>query len=81
MKTKWISVEERLPDYGEKVLVVGERMKASPSMGGASITIAERQDLSNSLIKKDAHRYQDKNQFSQMSYVTYWMPLPKLPEK
>jgi hypothetical protein len=75
----WISVEGgNLPEYDKYVLVFGERI-GSPQMGGALITIGRRQDLKGTSIAKDASRYQDKNQFSQMAYVTNWMYLPAKP--
>ncbi len=75
----WISVEDGLPDFDIKVLVMGEGKGMNPQMGGAYISIARRQDLSKTSMAKDAARYQDKNQFSSMNYVTHWMPLPTPP--
>lgn len=80
-KQQWISVEYELPDYDKKVLVFGESKGMNPSMGGAYIVIARRQDLRKTALEKFASRHQDENQFSQMNYVTHWMPLPEPPIK
>lgn len=77
---KWISVEDRLPNYGVKVLVLGELSRMNPSMGGAYVLISQRQDLKGTQLNKDNHRYQCDNQFMSMSYVTHWMPLPTPPQ-
>lgn len=56
-KQGWISVEDDLPDYDKKVLVFSESKGMNPSMGGAYIVIARRQDSSKTSMAKDAHRY------------------------
>ena len=81
MQNNWIDVNDKLPDYDVKVLVFGEQKGMNPQMGGAYISIARRQDLSKTSVAKDASRMQDENQFSFMSYVTHWMPLPEKPKR
>lgn len=76
----WISVKDRLPDFDEKVFVFGEALGMNPSMGGAYTMVSWRQDLSKTLLKNQKHKYQDENNFRQMSYVTHWMPLPEKPQ-
>ncbi len=76
----WISVEDDLPEFDKKVLVFGESKGMNPQMGGAYIALAKRQDLTKTSMAKDAERYQDENQFSQMRYVTHWKPLPPKPQ-
>ncbi len=76
---EWISVEDGLPEYGEKVLVFGECKGNNPQMGGAYISIGMRQDLKGTLLEKQAERHQCKYQFRSMTYTTHWMPMPKPP--
>ena len=78
MNNEWISVEDRLPEFGTSVLVRGEARGKSPQMGGAYTFICMRQDLKGTYIEKQADRYVEKNQFI-ASYVTHWMPLPPKP--
>jgi len=76
----WISVEENLPEYGKDVLMLVQHIN-NPQMGGSYISIGRRLNLKGTAFEKNAERYQDKNQFSQMSHVTHWMPLPEKPKK
>ncbi|MBA4167141.1 MAG: DUF551 domain-containing protein, partial [Chitinophagaceae bacterium] len=76
---QWIPVETALPEYGVKVLVLGELMGINPQMGGAYVSIGYRSDLTKTALEKQADRHQDKCQFSRMSYTTHWMPLPAPP--
>lgn len=78
-QSKWISVEDALPDYGVNVLVVGESKGMNPSMGGAYIVISQRQNLKGTALAKDTSRHQCDNQFRLMNYVTHWQPLPPKP--
>lgn len=78
---KWISVEDRLPDFDKKVLVFGEEKAMNPQMGGAYICFSVRQDLSKTGLKHQADRYQCDNQFKLMRYVTHWQPLPQKPKR
>jgi hypothetical protein len=78
-RMEWIPVSERLPDFDVKVLVFGEQIGMNPQMGGAYISISKRQELGGRV--RNGHLMQDENQFSLMSYVTHWMPLPEKPKK
>lgn len=74
----WIKVEDGLPEYGKSVLVFGEH-RLGINMGGPSISIGRRQDLTGTSLEARKERHQDANQFISMSYVTHWMPLPDKP--
>jgi len=66
---EWISVEDELPDYGERVLVV-EEIYPEPVIG-KYIQYESRQgtvDVWDTEIAED------------WSNVTHWQSLPKLPE-
>ena len=63
---KWISVEERLPDVGEKVMVRGVKN---------GIQVGAFRGLSNP--GKNRMWWWKKNTILE---VTHWMPLPGMPE-
>ncbi len=75
---KWVRVEDGLPEFGEKVLVLGEARGMNPQMGGAYIFICVRKNLKGTSIEKQQDRYVDSNQFV-AQYVTHWQPLPTPP--
>lgn len=77
-KVDWISVEDRLPEYEEKVLVIGEQKGMNPQMGGAYTFITQRKNLKGTSAEKQIDRLLDKNHFH-ANYVTHWMPLPPKP--
>ena len=70
-KTEWISVEERLPDTDEQVLVYGMR-------GSIRVCRYEsRYDQHFRGIKTAFYRNDDKKAMN----VRYWMPMPEAPRK
>jgi hypothetical protein len=75
----WISVEDRLPEYGQKFLVMGEAKGMNPQMGGAYVFISQRLDLKGTLLEKQAERHVEENHF-RAQYVTHWQPLPLKPQ-
>lgn len=78
-KEEWISVSERLPEFGLNVLVRGEARGMNPQMGGAYTFICSRKNLKGTSLEKQSERYIEKNQFA-ASYVTHWLPLPSPPQ-
>ena len=76
-KTKWISVEERMPEHGTDVLVLTAPGTLSL---GKNCVVAEyihpRMEKSGVFINFYAG-YDDKNILA----VTHWMPLPEPPEE
>lgn len=76
-RTKWISVEERLPEHGTDVLVLTAPGTLSL---GQNCVVAEyihpRMEKSGVFINFYAG-YDDKNILA----VTHWMPLPKPPKE
>ena len=76
-KTKWISVEERMPEHGTDVLVLTAPGTLSL---GKNCVVAEyihpRMEKSGVFINFYAG-YDDKNILS----VTHWMPLPEPPKE
>lgn len=75
-KTKWISVEERMPEHGTDVLVLTAPSTLSL---GQNCVVAEyihpRMEKSGVFINFYAG-YDDKNILA----VTHWMPLPEPPD-
>lgn len=73
-KSDWISVEERLPEYGEKVYVKSER---SPHL-----IQTHREDFDENDGK--FHPFRDKNKFilekGIYGNITHWKPIEKLEE-
>lgn len=74
----WISVTDKLPEYNERVLVLGEEKGMNPQMGGSYVFISKRQNLKGTPLEKQTDRMLDENQFY-AKYVTHWQPLPKKP--
>ena len=64
---KWISVEERLPDVGEKVMVCG--VKNGMQVGA----------FRGKLRPGNNRRWWWKN--NTILEVTYWMPIPSMPDR
>ena len=76
--TKWISVNERLPEFHEEVLVyaIGKEDAFTPVMAISEIYIFKLLPFSNGTIEwRDPWDYFNKNY-----KVTHWMPLPKAPD-
>ena len=74
----WISVEERLPEFHEEVLVyaIGKEDAFTPVMAVSEIYIFKLLPFSNGTIEwRDPWDYFNKNY-----KVTHWMPLPKPPQ-
>ena len=74
----WISVEERLPEFHEEVLVyaIGKEDAFTPVMAISEIYIFKLLPFSNGAIEwRDPWDYFNKNYT-----VTHWMPLPKPPD-
>lgn len=63
----WVRIEDHKPDYGWRVLVVGQSIFSDSS--------ARRQVLIDQRRKDDAGEFWGKARL-----VTYWQPLPKIPE-
>lgn len=75
---KWISVKDRLPEYGRQVLVWGQH-RLHVQMGGAYASICERANFKGTLLEGKESKYLCEHGFRQMAYVTHWMPLPSSP--
>ena len=73
----WISVEDDLPKYGTTVLVMGEKMGASPAMGGAYLCLSKRVDLTSIKVHKGMRQPYSEKGFHFMKYVTKWKPIIK----
>lgn len=73
-KSDWISVEERLPEYGEKVYVKSER---SPHL-----IQTHREDFDENDGKFHPFRNKDKFILEKGIYgnITHWKPIEKLEE-
>ena len=74
----WISVEERLPEFHEEVLVyaIGKEDAFTPVMAVSEIYIFKLLPFSNGTIEwRNPWDYFNKNY-----KVTHWMPLPKAPD-
>jgi Protein of unknown function (DUF551) len=72
---KWISVEERLPDYNTRVLV--KFRPQQPVMEGTLLGIDERVEVSKASLPpnmKDAMKFRNCFKFYN---VVEWMPLPQ----
>ena len=66
--TDWIKVEDRLPEYGEDVLVAGY----FKGIGEMETWFSHRSKNKNKVILKD------KNDFAiydEMCIITHWMPI------
>jgi hypothetical protein len=72
---EWISVKERLPEYGEQVLLQIKTWRVY-WCDIKSIAIGSR--LSTNSSGENWSMYG--SSCSDRSSVTHWMPLPKLPE-
>lgn len=75
---KWISVEERLPDFHEEVLIyaIGKEDGFSPVVAISEIYVFRLLPFSNGTIE-----WRDPWDFFSKNYeVTHWMPLPNPPE-
>lgn len=79
--SEWISVEDRLPEYGEKVLfryvmdykfpekTISSKVKVGMCCGCLSST------------NKNGHRYDlDARKHCYVFNVTHWMPIPEPPK-
>jgi len=73
--SKWISVEDRLPERGVKVIVyfcniqttlIGRRMNDSGGNDVWMVFFADGEKANNNIYSED---------------ITHWMPLPNAPEK
>lgn len=72
-KSDWVSVEDRLPEFGERVCV---RMVDINDF--ITYSISRRKDDGESLYTKDYHKFIIPN----MGYkVTHWKPIEKLEEQ
>lgn len=69
--TQWVSVEDRLPEDGEKVLVFG---KCRCSKVKPYTNTAYYYDASNK-------PYWDMGCYKQDEVITHWMPLPEPPKE
>jgi len=76
---EWINVNDDLPPFEEKVLVVGGARGMNPQMGGNYIFITRRINIDTNTVPIDFSRQLDENQFY-ANHVTHWIPLPKLPK-
>ena len=67
----WINVNDRLPDYRERVICYYVGLQ--PKMSGPETGVMFRHETVDPL--------REKNQFAMCSEVLYWQPLPEAPNK
>jgi len=77
-ESEWISVEDRLPEYGKYVLVVGtNRMQYDIKRHH----VCEMNDLEDGIeFKENGQFYWLTESGRRIDKVTHWMPLPQAPK-
>ena len=73
----WISVDDRLPESGVDVLCINERGAQMVGNIEKAEFIATGLDVKSDRLDLCYRAYQN---FSQLSDVTHWMPLPEPPK-
>lgn len=71
--SEWISVEDRLPDYGEPVLICANDVVQSVTF--------MRDGFEDTADWFEPYHFGDDDEFLRVwaSFVTHWMPLPEPP--
>ena len=73
---KWISVEDRLPPYGQKVLAYWRPVDHKERPFHRQIIIAEQTPYG-----VDGDWWANGRNYDTETFITHWMPLPEPPEK
>ena len=77
--SNWIPVEDRLPEYGRRVLIIRRANWGKES--AAIVRAARRMSTDASGQHWDMDRGEYENQYREpFGHISHWMPLPEPPE-